>query len=476
MKAVIFLGPTLPVDEARKILDAIYLPPVEQAGLVSAVTTYQPDVIGVIDGKFLQSLSVWHKEILFAIEQGVLVYGASSMGALRAAETDDFGMIGVGEVYRMYASGEVNDDDEVALAHGQAETGYRKVSEPMINVRATLRLARDEGVIDDDQCRQLIAIAKSIYFPNMTFHAIFEKAQAAHVPESVLDRLAQFVEQHYRDIKREDAILLLETIRDLPESLPKPIANFKLSPSVFFHTLYNRDRTVRRDGVDVSLATIANYAALHLPDFAELNFDALNRALVRVLAELLKVEITHEAVGEESFRFRYRYNLRTDEEFTDWLKRNDLSHEEFNALMHEIAVCRALHQWLLMRNTTNSSTRFVLDELRWKNHYEEWANAATIQEQILRVHHPMFKETGHDDVKMVDLVEDHLRHSGSFDGVHFTVWAEEAGFHKQDDLKAELLRSKLMREYLEKLAAQLGDVITEEETADPGALVEAPDA
>lgn len=475
MKAVIFLGPTLPVDEARKILDAVYLPPVEQAGLVSAVTTYRPDVIGIVDGKFLQSLSVWHKEILFAIEQGVWVYGASSMGALRAAETDVFGMIGVGEVYRMYASGEVNDDDEVALAHGLEETGYRKVSEPMINVRATMRLACDEGVIDDDLRQQMIAIAKSIYFPNLTFPAIFAKAQAAHVPEPVLDRLARFVEQHYRDIKREDAILLLETIRDLPERLPKPVTNFKLSPSVFFQTLYNRDRTVRRGDVDVSLAAIANYAALHLPNFAELNFDALNRALVKVLAELLKVEVTQEEIGEESFRFRYRYDLRTDEDFADWLKSNDLSHEEFSALMYEVALCRALHKWLLMRNTTNSSTRFVLNEMRWKNRYAEWANAAAIQEQILRIHYPMFKETGQDHVRMVDLVEEHLRHSGSFDGVHFTEWAEEAGFHKRDDLKAELLRSKLMREFLEKLAARLGDLIAEEEITDPDALVDVPD-
>jgi hypothetical protein len=470
MKALIYLGPTLPVDEAREILDAIYLPPVEQAGLVSAVTTYRPDVVGIIDGKFMHSLSVWHKEILFAIEQGVWVYGASSMGALRAAETAEFGMIGVGEVYRMYASGEVNDDDEVALAHGEAESGYRKASEPMVNVRATLRFACDEGVVDDDMRKQLIAIAKSIYFPNLTFPAIFEKAAAANISPDKLDRLSRFVEQNYRDIKREDAILLLETIRDLPKPLPKPVVNFKLSPTPFFYTLYNRDRTVPHNDVDVPLAAIANYAALHLPDFAELNFDAFNRALMRVLAELLKVEVSEEAVNEESFRFRYRYSLRTEEEFADWLKRNDLSAGEFSALMREIALCRELHLWLLMRNTTNGTTRFVLDELRWKNRYEELANAAAIQQQILQVHYPMFKDTSQEHVKLEDLADDHVSHSGSFDGVHFTVWAEQAGFYKKDELKAELLRSKLMREYLEKLSARLADIIAEGEVVGSDAL------
>jgi hypothetical protein len=465
MKAVIFLGPTLPVDEARKILDAIYLPPVEQAGLVSAVTTYRPDVVGIIDGMFLQSLSVWHKEILFAIQQGVWVYGSSSMGALRATETAEFGMIGLGEVYRMYASGEVNDDDEVALAHGPADVGYCKLSEPMVNVRATLRRAHDDGIIDDALCQQLIAIGKSIYFQNRTFASIFDKAAAANVLRPVLDRLATFVGQNYRDIKREDAILLLETIRGLREPLPTLVPNYKLSPSIFFQTLYDCDRSVRRNGVDVSLAAIGNYSAVHLPNFAEVNFDALNRSLVSVLAELLKVEVSSAAIDEESFRFRHRYALSKNEEFNDWLKRNDLSCEEFGLLMRDVAKCRALHRWLLMRNSTNGTTRFLLDELRWRNSYEKWANAAATQEQILQAQYQMSNETSHDHTKLDELIDDHLSHSGSFDGVHFTVWAEEAGFHKVDDLKLELVRSKLAREYLRRLATLLAGVVADDEVA-----------
>ena len=105
MKVVIFLGPSLPLEEARQILDAVYLPPAQQADIVSVVGMHRPDVIGLVDGEFGQSLSVWHKEILYALDRGIHVFGASSMGALRAAETDMFGMIGVGEVYRQFASG-----------------------------------------------------------------------------------------------------------------------------------------------------------------------------------------------------------------------------------------------------------------------------------------------------------------------------------------------------------------------------------
>src|SRR3989442_5014496 len=145
MKVVIFLGPSLSVDDARTVLPhALYLPPERQADVLSAVGIHAPDAIGLIDGEFGQSLSVWHKEILYALDRGIAVYGASSMGALRAAETAAFGTRGVGRIFEMYASGELTDDDEVALAHGLADAGYRKFSEPMVNLRATFQKARDE--------------------------------------------------------------------------------------------------------------------------------------------------------------------------------------------------------------------------------------------------------------------------------------------------------------------------------------------
>ena len=47
-----------------------------------------PATLCLIDGYFDARPSVWHKEILLLIEAGVRVFGAASMGALRAAELD----------------------------------------------------------------------------------------------------------------------------------------------------------------------------------------------------------------------------------------------------------------------------------------------------------------------------------------------------------------------------------------------------
>jgi hypothetical protein len=74
----------------------------------------RPRQIVLIDGVFHQSQSVWHKEIGFALMRGVVVIGAASMGALRAAEMHRYGMIGVGKIFEMYRDGE-EDDSLVAM-------------------------------------------------------------------------------------------------------------------------------------------------------------------------------------------------------------------------------------------------------------------------------------------------------------------------------------------------------------------------
>ena len=82
----VFLGPSLSWDEAREILpDATFLPPAK-AGDVYLAVKRGATVIAIIDGVFEQVPSVWHKEVLYALSLGVHVFGASSMGALRAAE------------------------------------------------------------------------------------------------------------------------------------------------------------------------------------------------------------------------------------------------------------------------------------------------------------------------------------------------------------------------------------------------------
>ena len=146
MSLFVFLGPTLPLAEARAVLDATYLPPVSQ-GDVYRASLERPSAIGIIDGYFERVPAVWHKEILWAMSQGIHVFGAASTGALRAAELAPYGMVGVGAIFEAFRTGVLEDDDEVAVVHGAEDTGYRSLSEAMVNVRATLGHAEAAGLI-----------------------------------------------------------------------------------------------------------------------------------------------------------------------------------------------------------------------------------------------------------------------------------------------------------------------------------------
>lgn len=143
MSTYVFLGPTVTVTDAKRILDATYLPPVRLGDVYRVVSRHAARAIGIVDGYFQWTPAVLHKEILWAISQGVHVFGAASMGALRAAELAPFGMHGVGRIFQAYRDGHLHspddglfeDDDEVAVVHGPCEIGYRGASEAMVNIR-----------------------------------------------------------------------------------------------------------------------------------------------------------------------------------------------------------------------------------------------------------------------------------------------------------------------------------------------------
>ena len=207
-KIIVFLGPSLEREAAEAILPAEYRPPAKRGDLLRAVED-GAWIIGLIDGVFHQESAVAHREILAAIRKGVKVIGASSMGALRAAEMDTLGMIGIGEIYRMYKSGELVADDEVALVF-DPETGF-SLSEPLINIRFTLREAERQGVLSPQDHAALLAAAQSVFYPQRTYGRIVSAAGAALDPETGEHFLA-FTKLHAVDRKREDAILALTHI------------------------------------------------------------------------------------------------------------------------------------------------------------------------------------------------------------------------------------------------------------------------
>jgi hypothetical protein len=237
-KPYVFLGPSLPLGEAQRILDAVYLPPVSM-GDIYRLMERRPRVIAIIDGLFEQTPAVWHKEILYALSQGVRVLGASSMGALRAAELAAFGMEGVGQVFEAFHRGELEDDDEVAVAHAPAADGFRSVSDAMVNLREGLRQAREAGRISGATHDRLLGAGKSLYYPDRSWPRLFAAAGGLGIPEQELQALRDQIARGRPDVKRSDAVELLQRLAAEQAGPPaSPVApapaSFDFEPTYFW--------------------------------------------------------------------------------------------------------------------------------------------------------------------------------------------------------------------------------------------------
>ena len=212
MSAYIFAGPTISSVEASAELKAEYLPPAAEGDVYRAALR-RPQAIGIIDGYFQSVPTVRHKEILWAMSRGIHVFGSASIGALRAAELFPFGMEGVGAVFEMYRDGILNDDDEVAVAHGPAQTGFVSASEAMVNIRQTMRKAERLSIISTDLRVSLETIGKELFYPDRNYSTVLRQALEDGSSQAELKRLQQWLPNHRINQKREDALLMLRVIR-----------------------------------------------------------------------------------------------------------------------------------------------------------------------------------------------------------------------------------------------------------------------
>lgn len=216
---LIYLGPSLPLAQAQSILpDARYLPPI-QCGDILAAMRLQPKIIAIIDGYFDHCAAVWHKEILLAMQKGIQVFGACSMGALRAAELTTFGMIGIGKIYQDYHLGLCNDDDEVAVLHSPERFAYQALTDAMVNIRATVASACTDNVLTSDTANILLQQAKSLYYQQRTLGKACDLAIKSGAPLDEIQRFWQWSQAGgYKDQKQQDAIALLNHLKHLPDS------------------------------------------------------------------------------------------------------------------------------------------------------------------------------------------------------------------------------------------------------------------
>ncbi len=220
MGLIVFAGPSLSSLDRSVFPEVDWRPPCE-AGDLLRLDAGTEDVVCVIDGWFDHRPAVRHKEILELLSRGVRILGASSIGALRAAEMVPFGMEGVGAIFRAYAAGHITSDDEVALAHGPVDWNWRPLSVPLVDVRATLRRALRLRAITRMEADMLLRSARSFHYLDRTWQDVIA---AAALQGGAATTLAAWIRQSAVAQKQIDARECLEVALRPGGARRKPVS------------------------------------------------------------------------------------------------------------------------------------------------------------------------------------------------------------------------------------------------------------
>jgi hypothetical protein len=281
MTTYVFLGPTLSVSQAKDICDAVFLPPVAQ-GDIAALLRHQPKAIAIIDGYYENVPSVWHKEILLALARGIPVFGAASLGALRAAECHTFGMQGVGKIFSWYRDGVIDADDEVAVRHVLSERGYRATNVALVNVRATLDAAMHAGALNQDGYDHLLQAAIEVHYTQRTLGTLAEVA--ANEVRDKADWL-QLLKENWVDQKQADAIELLQDLAKLSQGTSPNPGNLRVNATTKLQDLLEKDAALTwQNGVRVTPQMLADYMRVIITDFPDFEDRALLQAFAYSVA------------------------------------------------------------------------------------------------------------------------------------------------------------------------------------------------
>jgi ribosomal protein S12 methylthiotransferase accessory factor len=210
---IIFVGPSIPLARARQTLPrADYRAPIRRGDLEGIPPG---TVVGVIDGFFAHTLAISPGEVREAVNCGVAVFGAASMGALRAAEVPT--VVGVGRIFEMYRTGLIERDDEVAVLL-DPDT-HQALTEPLVNVRfAVERLVRT-GTLNREAGAEIVDVCARMHYTERTYRNILAHSRLAANKD--VDDIIQLLQTF--DLKRDDAQLLLEIISTAKAPPPRPV-------------------------------------------------------------------------------------------------------------------------------------------------------------------------------------------------------------------------------------------------------------
>ncbi|WP_434055740.1 MAG: TfuA-like protein [Roseibium sp.] len=235
LPVIVFAGPSVDPADIPEDFRAHLSGPASQGDIVAAVEQHGPCVIALIDGLFQGVPAVRHKEILWAMSRGAIVFGAASMGALRAAELWSCGMQGRGLIYRWLRRFPLLPDDAVAVLHAPPELGAGSLTEALVDLRQGIKRARRQGLLSQEAAAALLQRAQQLHYTDRTFANL-----TADLPPQDRPAVLASVRRPGWSQKKKDAFNLLRELRarQLHDNWPAPPASAGfICTDAFLHDL-----------------------------------------------------------------------------------------------------------------------------------------------------------------------------------------------------------------------------------------------
>ena len=328
-RPVLFLGPTLSAERALAVLPAELRPPAARGDLYRAALE-GPRAILLVDGAFEDVPAVFHKEVLWALSEGIHVFGAASMGAIRAAELDHFGMVGVGEIFEAYRAGRVERDDAVAVLHGPAELGWPLLTRSLVDIQATLAAAERDGVLKREDVGALTQSAESVFWRERTYASVIGHAMAQGWSGEGVDAFIAWTAEHEVFQKERDCLALLEHVAANWDALEDPFQpEFRFEHTDAWHVLQTE--------VEQSPSMVGDLRVSAVMQRRDV-YDAVEpEALLSLVAEELLRQTDGPAdplgFANAAAEFRRRLGLGRAEDVARWMTETGLSHADYTAIV-----------------------------------------------------------------------------------------------------------------------------------------------
>ncbi len=211
---VIFAGISLQSDALKALPGAELLPPIARGELGEAFDR-GARMFGIVDGVFDQTKAVAPSEILEIMRVGGRVLGSSSMGAMRAAELDRHGMIGVGRIYELVRRSPAFRDDW--LGHLFDPFSHALVTLPFIEIVGAIGAEIAWNLPRLDAIVKRLEDAREVRFDELTPDV--SKELVAALPAALRRGVGRRIASIWRDpklsLKCRDAHALVERVGTL---------------------------------------------------------------------------------------------------------------------------------------------------------------------------------------------------------------------------------------------------------------------